>query len=316
MLYVDNPVGAGFSFTEGGYCKNQTQIGEEVYEALRQFFIIFPEIVSNDFFISGESYGGKYSIAVAHTIHKKNPTAHSKINLKGISCGNGVVDPEHEVYYAEYYYQLGLIDFNTKKVIEKLEMRAAEKIHKHEYKLGLSYMTEAVLSRHSIFAAASGFEGNFYNLLSWNHTVNNTNIEKFLARADIRVALHVGNRTFQDGGVVMEHLLDEMMVSLAPLMIELLNHYRVLVYSGQLDLIVPYPITLNYLRHLNFSSVEEYKTAKRSVWRIEEDIAGYVKKAGNLTEVMVRNAGHMAIHDQPSWLYYLFRQFFRNKSIV
>ncbi|KAL3268532.1 hypothetical protein HHI36_007641 [Cryptolaemus montrouzieri] len=313
IIYVDNPVGTGFSFTKGGYCKNQTQIGEELYEALQQFFTLFPELIKNNFFISGVSYGGKYAMAIGHTIHQKNPTATLKINLKGISCGNAVVDPEHEINYGEYFYQLGLIDFNTKEEMQKLELKASHMVHQKKYVEGLSYMCNAVLSSNSLFSNLSGFGNSLYNLLHWNFTVNYTDIRNFISKSEIRMAIHVGNQTFHQGYEVMENLWDEMMISVAPWMVELLNHYKILVYNGQIDLIVPYPITLNYLRHLNFSGAEEYKSAKRFQWRINEDIAGYVKQSGNLTEVLVRNAGHMAIHDQPAWLYDLFDKFFNNK---
>lgn len=84
------------------------------------------------------------------------------------------------------------------------------------------------------------------------------------------------------------------MTSVADWMSELLSHYRVLVFTGQLDIIVPYPQVENYLKNLDFDGAEEYKTAKRSIWLDDDDeIAGYVKKAGSLTEVLIRNAGKL-----------------------
>ncbi|CAN7949005.1 unnamed protein product, partial [Ixodes hexagonus] len=57
MLYVDNPVGVGFSFTqqEQGYSRNQSDVGRDLLEALQQFFTLFPEYASNDFYATGES---------------------------------------------------------------------------------------------------------------------------------------------------------------------------------------------------------------------------------------------------------------------
>ena len=43
---------------------------------------MFPEIAKNDFYVTGESYAGKYVPAIAHKIHTLNPLAKSKINLK------------------------------------------------------------------------------------------------------------------------------------------------------------------------------------------------------------------------------------------
>lgn len=110
VLYIDNPVGTGFSFTKGGYAQNETKVGEHLYQALEQFFVLFPELQKNDFFVTGESYAGKYVPAVSHLIHQHNQKRQFKINLKGLAIGNGFCDPEHQLRYGDYLYQLGLID--------------------------------------------------------------------------------------------------------------------------------------------------------------------------------------------------------------
>lgn len=62
MLYIDNPVGTGFSFTQRdeGYTRNETDVGRDLFEALQQFFTLFPEYVGNAFYATGESYAGAY----------------------------------------------------------------------------------------------------------------------------------------------------------------------------------------------------------------------------------------------------------------
>lgn len=121
VIYIDNPVGTGYSFTNGGYAQNETKVGEDLYNALLQFFQLFPELQKNKFFITGESYAGKYVPAAAYTIHKKNPAAKQKINLEGISIGNGLCDPVHQLKYSDYLYQIGLIDSNYKKRFKAFE---------------------------------------------------------------------------------------------------------------------------------------------------------------------------------------------------
>ena len=84
VIYIDNPVGTGFSFTMLDKCYAQTQenVATDLYDALTQFFVMFPNIAKNDFYVTGESYAGKYVPALAHRIHLLNPTATAKINLK------------------------------------------------------------------------------------------------------------------------------------------------------------------------------------------------------------------------------------------
>ncbi|KAG8556327.1 hypothetical protein GDO81_018029 [Engystomops pustulosus] len=89
VLYIDNPVGTGFSFTrdDRGYVVNQDDVGRDLYSALTQFFQIFPEYQKNEFYATGESYAGKYVPAIGYYIHTHNPTAKVKINFKGIAIG-------------------------------------------------------------------------------------------------------------------------------------------------------------------------------------------------------------------------------------
>jgi len=123
VLYIDQPVGTGYSFTHGRYVSNQTQVGEHLYSALTQFFTVFSELQKNAFFISGESYGGKYVPAISYTIHQRNPTALVKINLQGLIIGNGLSDPIHQFNYGDLLYQIGLIDINTLHLFEDQEKK-------------------------------------------------------------------------------------------------------------------------------------------------------------------------------------------------
>lgn len=66
IIYIDNPVGTGFSFTESddGYAKNEVDVGANLLLGLQQFFLLFPELQKNEFFVTGESYGGKKMLFV------------------------------------------------------------------------------------------------------------------------------------------------------------------------------------------------------------------------------------------------------------
>jgi vitellogenic carboxypeptidase-like protein len=55
MLYIDQPVGSGFSYPEdedNGYIGTEVEVGEQLYEALMQFYTIFPKMRERDFYIS------------------------------------------------------------------------------------------------------------------------------------------------------------------------------------------------------------------------------------------------------------------------
>jgi hypothetical protein len=43
VIYIDNPVGTGFSFTSGGYAENETAVADDLFDCIIQLFTLFPE---------------------------------------------------------------------------------------------------------------------------------------------------------------------------------------------------------------------------------------------------------------------------------
>ncbi|CAG2168641.1 unnamed protein product, partial [Oppiella nova] len=68
ILYIDNPVGTGYSFTDNakGYSTNENMIADNLYEALQQFYTVFAEYRGNGVYITGQSYGGHYVPALGY----------------------------------------------------------------------------------------------------------------------------------------------------------------------------------------------------------------------------------------------------------
>lgn len=299
--------GTGYSFTQNdlGYSNNEIEVGENLYQALIQFFTLFPDLQKNPFWVTGESYGGKYVPAISHTIHKKNLEPEKNkllINLQGLAIGNGLCDPLHQLKYGDYLYQLGLIDLHGLQQFHEYEKRGVDFIKKKDFQSAFEVFDQLLNADQyeygSLFKNLTGFD--FY--FNYLHTKDSVDyMGKYIQMSRIRKAMHVGNNTFGDGKSVEKHLKLDIMDSVAPWLSELLAHYRVAIYNGQLDIIVAYPLTVNYLHKLSFVNSTIYHNAPRYIWRVDGDIAGYAKEAGNLVEVLVRNAGHMVPMDQPKW---------------
>lgn len=317
LIYIDNPVGTGFSFTdsEEGYARNETQVGENLYQAIVQFFQLFPELRKNPFFASGESYGGKYVPAIGYTIHKNNPSAKVKINLQGLAIGNGYSDPLNQLNYGDYLYQLGLIDSNAKDRFDGDETAAADCIKNNDYQCAFKIMDNLMdgdVDGSSFFKNVSGFD-TYYNYL---HTAEDPTDELyllgFLNLPETRKAIHVGDQPFHDldsENKVEKYLQHDILDSVAPWITDLLSNYRMLIYNGQLDIICAYPMMVNYLQNLSFDGAEEYKEAERYIFYVDGEIAGYFKLVNNLLEVLIRDAGHMVPRDQPKWAYVMINTF-------
>ena len=76
-------------------------VGDDMYAFMQAFLAKHTELKKNPFHVFGESYAGHYVPNVAHAIWAGNQAgSNPKINLQGMSVGNGLTDPE--VQYAYY----------------------------------------------------------------------------------------------------------------------------------------------------------------------------------------------------------------------
>ena len=85
-MFFESPPGVGFSENNlDGYVWSDSNTTENNYNALLEWFKLFPEYVNNDFWISGESYAGIYIPWLANEIDQKNNQTNKtiNINLKG-----------------------------------------------------------------------------------------------------------------------------------------------------------------------------------------------------------------------------------------
>ena len=142
------------------------------------------------------------------------------------------------------------------------------------------------------------------NFMNTNAPASFNYYAPYLNQRAVREALHVGNVTFPNAPATCEkHLLADFMVSFVDELVTLLDaQYKVLIYSGQLDVIIGAALTERFLPSVPWHGQAAYKAASKAVWRInpsDKEVAGYARVVGNFTQVVVRAAGHIVPGDQP-----------------
>ena len=99
LLFIDNPVGTGFSFTGSpdGYAKTEEDVAANLLTLLSQFYLVFPSKAKVPLYLTGESYAGHYIPALGNAIYKHNaalaPGNPAYIPLAGLAIGDGWIDP-------------------------------------------------------------------------------------------------------------------------------------------------------------------------------------------------------------------------------
>lgn len=98
QLYVDQPIGAGFSY--GTQTAGDTvEAAPAVWTFVQSFLTKFPQYKSREFALFTESYGGHYGPEFAHYFQQQNDAISSgsisgiKINLFALGVNNGWIDP-------------------------------------------------------------------------------------------------------------------------------------------------------------------------------------------------------------------------------
>jgi len=331
LLALDNPLGVGYSTTQSleRMATNQTTVGADLYEALRQFFELFPDLRANPFYATGESYAGKYVPAAAYTIHQRNMAVApaQRINLQGLAIGDGAFDPPTQFTgFGSLLFNIGLADTCAKAVYEEYDRNFTARLAAGDRRGAFRSFDEMLNgdyygSSRTFYANTSGMDSNYFNFAEEPGAASLTKrtFPEWLATPAVASALHVGAVPFSVfNQTVEDRLLDDWVVGVVPWLETLLEHYNVLIYSGQYDVILGPPGTMRALDKLQWSGAEAYaKAPTRQFYSDSEptDLAGYSRlvhsAATNTTfaYVMLRGCGHMVPTDQPRRAYEMIRDF-------
>ncbi|KAJ8313565.1 hypothetical protein KUTeg_008126 [Tegillarca granosa] len=323
MLYIDNPVGTGFSYTQrdAGYAKDEVDVARDLYSCLTQFFQAFYQFQKNPFYATGESYAGKYVPAISYKIHTENPTAKLKINFQGMAIGDGLCDPQTMMgQYASFMYSIGLLDEQQRGYFQAMTDKAVAYINDKQYfeafKIFDLLLNGDLTPYKPYFYNVTG-TSNYYNFLLTEEPEEFEYYGKYLADPSVRKAIHVGNLTYNDGEAVEKHLVNDIMASVKDWIVPLMDNYKVMIYNGQLDIIIAVPLSETFITSIPWKGQMKYRNATRFIWKVDDsdkEVAGYVREVNNFYQVIVRNAGHILPYDQPRAGYDMIQRFIEGRG--
>ena len=316
MLFIDNPVGAGFSHTASpnGYCNDtKTCVAENLYSLLQDFYTVFPELLVNELYITGESYAGHYVPAIAYYIYEQNGAAPGErcregdvaIPLAGVAIGDGWVDPINMIpAYPSMMFNLGLTSGTEYAAIRDYCDRTVAAIEAGDMQSAFEVWDQMLNG--DIFPYANYFHNisgsnDYDNLMNTDEPAALGYYAAYVEQPAARAAMHTDDAAQQDGYQCEMHLTGDFMVSFAAELATLMDHYKVLIYSGQLDIIIGTALTSTYVPLLAWGGQDEFNAAPRAVWRASADaaeVSGFVTKARDFTFAVVRGAGHLVPYDQ------------------
>ncbi|EGO03578.1 hypothetical protein SERLA73DRAFT_175099 [Serpula lacrymans var. lacrymans S7.3] len=336
MIFLDQPVNVGFSYSEDGSSVNTTPVaGKDVYAFMQLFLSRFPEYSTLPFHVAAESYGGQYAPHIASVIHNENkqiPFAPTpgliKVNLESIIMGNGITDsyvqfasiPE---YLCEGPYPIFSDPDGPECTALRSKVPTCQRLIKacYDYNNRLTCVPAALYCNSQLYAPIQQSGLNPYDArrkcdretdgplcykqMGW--------IETWMNDPEVKAALGVNpQRSFESCNMAVNQAFlfqgdgVRNTVSLIPEMIN--DGIRLLVYAGNADMMCNYMGNEAWVSQLDTVFLDEFTSSPAENWvtMASGKVAGTVRSAGgagfgagNITFVTVHDAGHMVPYDQP-----------------
>ncbi|KAH1020758.1 hypothetical protein HUJ04_010369 [Dendroctonus ponderosae] len=153
VLFVDNPVGTGYSFVEDVndsslFAGDNEAISNDFLVLLKGFFTQKPEFEAVPLYIYGQSYG-KMTVDIALKLHQEFMAARINCNFKGIGLGDAWVSPISSLTsWPPYLLNLGFIDPENYELLKIVTDVAETEIDKNEFQLASAYFqaTQVVIN--------------------------------------------------------------------------------------------------------------------------------------------------------------------------
>lgn len=321
VLYVDQPVGTGFSYVENAaYAETLDQVAEEFVFFLRGFAQAYPEYTQGvDVYLAGESYAGQYIPYMADAMLR---ASNLSLHLEGIAIGNGFIDPASQygtevdtLLQAGVWKKNGPEHEHIKPILRACQdALQKDSVPRAEYPVCDGIVGDIIKSSVRTLNGVSRCM-NMYDMrltdtspaCGMNWPAELPDLYTFLRKKDVRSALHIDANhkpeawvecNAQVGDVIHAHAANSnASVTLLP---SLLNRgVPVLLFAGDQDLICPALGQQRLVERLHWLGSDGPGDAKPEVWSINQQPVGTWLHARNLTLATLTNASHMAAYDAP-----------------
>ncbi|KAK9476413.1 Alpha/Beta hydrolase protein [Lipomyces japonicus] len=330
LLFVDNPLGTGFSFVDtDSYIHDLPEMATDFLIFLDKFFDIFPQYQSDDLYIAGESYAGMYIPYIADAILSRNNQTDSKqYPLKGILLGNGWIDPARQyLSYLPFAYESGIIkgDSVEAKQVEQAQgvcIKSLQSVLEQGTSIIDVPQCEAVLDKILDVSQDKSQPDkktcrNMYDVRKFdNYPSCGANwpedlsfVTPYLRDEAVTKALHISPEKksgwVECAGAVSRAFTAKNSKPASDLLPRILEQIPVLMFNGDKDIICNHLGNEDLIGQLKFNGGTGFEEvpggawAPREVWTYEGHEAGYYQSARNLTYVLVHNASHMVPFDLP-----------------
>nr|GAT52547.1 predicted protein [Mycena chlorophos] len=324
IFFVDQPIGAGFSYADHGeYVSTTEEAAKDMAAFVAIFFAHFTKFQGRPFHLSGESYAGRLLPVYAATIYDQNPylvaAGLAPINVSSVMIGNGMTDAPKTV---AGWYEMQCTPASTMPV-QSIENCVDMKKKLPRCMRWLKESCQDVFDSINCAAAMGFCMQSFiypYILLGRDpydisrlcpgspdcSDVLEAPIIEYLNRADVQSMLGIdpSRKTFAacayDVVDAFGGLQGDVMHGSTEYVAGLLERgVRVLIYAGSYDYICSWVSNEAWTLELEWSGHDEFAGQPLRAWVVDGERAGLTRSAGPLTFATIDGGGHMAPYERP-----------------
>ncbi|XP_069337255.1 retinoid-inducible serine carboxypeptidase [Eulemur rufifrons] len=327
LLFVDNPVGTGFSYVNksNAYAKDLATVASDMMVLLKTFFDCHKEFQTVPFYIFSESYGGKMAAGIGLELYKAIQQGTIKCTFSGVALGDSWISPvDSVVSWGPYLYSMSLLEDEGLAEVSKIAEQVLDAVDQGLYAEATQLWGKAEM------VVEQNTDGvNFYNILTksapvsamessleftqshlvrlWQRHVRHLQQDALsqLMNGPIRKKLKIIPEDCSWGGQatnVFMNMERDFMKPVISIVDELLaTGLNVTVYNGQLDLIVDTMGQEAWLRKLKWPELPKFNQLKwKALYSDPEssETSAFVKSYKNLAFYWILRAGHMVPSDQ------------------
>ncbi|XP_057291726.1 retinoid-inducible serine carboxypeptidase-like [Hydractinia symbiolongicarpus] len=321
LLFVDNPVGAGFSYVTNpsAYTRNVSQIADDLFVLLSQFMTTLPVFKTIPFYIFCESYGGKMTAYFGQKLYQAIQQGQIQVNFKGVALGDSWISAVDSVItWAPYLYQYNLLDERDFQQVMNISKKTVQAVNDGRYleATHLWSVTESMIDKFTDSV-------NVYNVLQHHAPPFPRQSSRRLQRlyeqhvgiyykqslADlmngpIREKLQIIPNNVKWGaqsGDVFSYQSEDFMKPVIKSVDQLINYgLKVVVFQGQLDMICDTPGAELWIKKLTWPGLNNFLNARRTPLYVEgkgQQTQAFLKSYENFSLYYIMNAGHMVPTD-------------------
>nr|KJB35189.1 hypothetical protein B456_006G103700 [Gossypium raimondii] len=333
LLFVDNPVGTGYSYVEDTemLVKTDNEAASDLTTLLMKLFNTIESLQKSPLYIVAESYGGKFAVTAGLSILNAIDAGKLKLKLGGVALGNSWISPEDFAFsWGPLLKDVSRLDNNGLEKSNSLAEKISQQLKDGQYTDATDTWSrlESVIGANSnsdfynflldsgmgpVALTTSAFSNGVFSVNRYSRYLSSLRVSPgndgpdldTLMNGVIKKKLKIIPDNVTWGGqsdFVFSYLSGDFMRPRIAEVDELLSKgVNVTIYSGQLDVICATKGTQAWLDKLKWEGLKEFLSKDRNPLYCKEDQAtkGFIKSYKNLQFYWILGAGHFVPVEQP-----------------